>query len=272
MNRIIGCWFSPCGNVKTAVEEISKKMGESMSSSVEFMDFTKKDCREQDYCFSKEDVLVIGCPVYAGRVPNKIMPFFKEHVKGEETKCICVVSYGNRSYDNALAELAGLMADNGMKVIAGAAVVGEHSFANSLAPDRPDEKDLAEYRIFADNVVEKLKRGDDSIPQISGEYPCEKYYTPLKEDGSPAVFLKAVPKVDAEKCISCGNCSSVCPMESISKEAPFQTISICIKCQACIKVCPKGARYFDNEDFLSHQRMLGKNYSGTGKTNEFFVS
>lgn len=270
MKRIIGCWFSPCGNVETSVRKISGEIAKLMNIAVEFIDFTRKESRENDYFFGEDELVVIGCPVYAGRVPNKIMPFFKDKVKGKGTKCVSVVSYGNRSFDNALSELSGLMSDSGMKVIAGAAVAGEHSFANTLATNRPDEKDMAEYIIFAEEIVSKIETGDESFPKIFGEYPCEKYYTPLREDGEPAVFLKAIPKIDTEKCVLCGKCSSVCPMGSISKEAPFQTTSICIKCQACIKACPEGARFFDNEDFLSHQRMLEKNYSGVRKPNEFF--
>ena len=271
MKRIIGCWFSPCGNVKTAVEKIVGEIGKSMDVSIEFIDFTPKDKRETNYLFDDEDLVVIGCPVYAGRVPNKIMPFFKDRIKGNGSKCISVVSYGNRSFDNALAELSGLMSDNGMKVIAGAAVVGEHSFANTLATNRPDENDIAEYTAFAEKVALKIKAGDESTPNIVGNYPCDKYYTPLKENGEPAVFLKAIPQIDITKCKSCGKCSSVCPMNSISGEAPFQTTSTCIKCQACIKACPEGARFFDNEDFLSHKRMLERNYAEVRKANEFFV-
>jgi ferredoxin len=86
------------------------------------------------------------------------------------------------------------------------------------------------------------------------------YYTPLKEDGSPAKFLKAKSKADPGKCNRCMFCSAVCPMGSIEETDPFSVTGICIKCQACVRRCPAGARYFDDPDFLSHVRMLEENY------------
>ena len=270
MKRICECYFSPCGNVKKAVESIGEKLSKELSLEVSVFDFTLPKDRENGLSFSKDDIVVIGCPVYAGRVPNKLLPYIREMIKGDGSKCVSVVCYGNRSFDNALSELSGLMQDNGMKVIGGCAVVSEHSFAPSLASNRPDEEDILELQNFASSIGRKISSQDDSLPDIPGEYPPEKYYTPLKEDGTPAVFLKAVPKILSKKCISCGRCASVCPMGSINVEPPFDTTGICIKCQACIKACPTSSRYFDNGDFLSHKAMLMSNFSGKRKA-EFFL-
>nr|WP_243152274.1 4Fe-4S binding protein [Pseudoflavonifractor sp. 524-17] len=86
--------------------------------------------------------------------------------------------------------------------------------------------------------------------------PAGPYYTPLKEDGTPARFLKAKPLTDGARCAGCGLCSAVCPMGSISRSDFTQVTGVCIKCQACIRACPAGAKYFDDPDFLSHVTML----------------
>ena len=91
--------------------------------------------------------------------------------------------------------------------------------------------------------------------------PPERYYTPLRADGKPAKFLKAVPRTDMEKCTRCGACGKVCPMGSVDPKDPAVTTGVCIKCQACIRLCPAGARYFDDGDFLSHRAMLEANYA-----------
>lgn len=269
MMRICECFFSPCGNVRKIVETIGNELSMITGTPVSVFDFTKPSERSKEMCFGPEDLVILGSPVYAGRVPNKIMPYIKDMIKGEETLCICVVSYGNRSYDNALSELAGLASDNGMKVFAAAAVASEHSFVDRLASGHPNEEDCKDISKFARNAYAKLEKGDFSTVNVPGIYPCDKYYTPLKEDGTPAIFLKAVPKIDTGKCTGCGKCATVCPMGSISVKEPFETVGICIKCQACIKACPNGARFFDNEDFLSHCNMLRNNYS-VDKKNEFY--
>ena len=51
---------------------------------------------------------------------------------------------------------------------------------------------------------------------------------------------------------------------------PGTCTGICIKCQACIKICPAGAKYFDNEAFLSHVAMLEQNYTRRSEA-EYFI-
>ena len=49
-------------------------------------------------------------------------------------------------------------------------------------------------------------------------------------------------KLDADKCIDCGRCQRVCPMQ-----LPVQEIvdkPDCIKCGRCVEACPKGALSF----------------------------
>ena len=57
------------------------------------------------------------------------------------TPAVCVVVYGNRAYDDALLELKDILARRGCRPIAGAAFIGEHSFATPETPTargRPD--------------------------------------------------------------------------------------------------------------------------------------
>ena len=268
--RVCACYFSPCGNVEKIVTALASELAAKLVLPLEKFDFTLPAARETELVFSGEDIVVIGSPVYAGRVPNKLMPYVKEHIRGEGSACICAVSYGNRSFDNALSELVYLTRENGMQPVAATAVVSEHSFSDELAGGRPDENDMAELRAFADRAAEKLMAGDMGIVSVPGDMPPEKYYTPLKEDGTPAKFLKAAPKVDAGKCVQCGKCAAVCPMGSIDPAEPSRMLGACIKCQACIKVCSQGARYFDDPDFLSHRQMLLNNYTAR-KESDFYL-
>ena len=50
-------------------------------------------------------------------------------------------------------------------------------------------------------------------------------------------------KVDRNKCIYCGGCVSVCPVNALTlKETRIEAdANKCIDCGACIKFCPVGA-------------------------------
>ena len=49
-------------------------------------------------------------------------------------------------------------------------------------------------------------------------------------------------KVDADKCIDCGKCQKVCPMQLPVNE--IREKPDCIKCGRCIEACPKEALSF----------------------------
>jgi ferredoxin len=305
IRRITVAYFSPTGNVKKAALSIGaaavSAFGNSINSSVrdavvfasgktagfEEYDFlrpearmlqadTTNNCSEENFTaeervlhFGEDELLIIGLPVYAGRLPNKILPFVQNAFKGSNTPCIPFVCYGNRSFGDALAELVMEMRNNSFVICGGGAIVSEHSFCPELATGRPDVFDLKFIGGYAGKICELIKEADgqdeliqiDKALEIPGNMPPGPYYTPLKEDGTPAVFLKAKPKTDTDKCDKCMECVSVCPFGSISSDDPADVPGICIKCQACVKVCHTGARYFDNEDFLSHKRNLAANYS-----------
>ena len=67
--------------------------------------------------------------------------------------------------------------------------------------------------------------------------------------------------IDESKCTGCGVCAALCPMGSISREDPAEVTGVCIKCHACVRNCPTGAKYFDDEAFLSHKAMLERDYT-----------
>jgi len=60
--------------------------------------------------------------------------------------------------------------------------------------------------------------------------------------------------VDEEKCIGCGVCAQVCPVQALSFEAKdsgpkaVSDVAVCIGCGECITVCPKSALAMDWEE------------------------
>ena len=143
MRRVFACYFSPCGNVERTVRAVAQGAAGVLGLPAETVDFTLPEARTEDIVFDAGDLVILGTPVYAGRVPNKLMPYVRDHIHGNGALCAAVVCFGNRAFDDALAELFLLAKDNGFAPIAAAAVVTEHSFSSRLAPGSPTAEELA---------------------------------------------------------------------------------------------------------------------------------
>lgn len=259
IQKVTAVYYSATGNTAFAVQCVAKAISEALGVSLELLDITLPSARTETHRFSPEDLIVAGTAVYAGKVPNKLLAYWKENLKADGALAVPIVTFGNRSFDNGLAELCSCLEDNGFRTIAAGAFVMPHVFSDKIAADRPDARDQALMEQLAQSAVSRMQgKMPFSSVQIPGNADAP-YYTPLGTDGKPAVFLKAKPKT-AENCDSCGICASVCPMGSIPKDSPKDVAGICIKCQACVKKCPKHAKYFDDAAFLSHVAMLEENY------------
>lgn len=289
IQKVYSVYISPEGNTARSVTRLGNSLASRLGVICQTDDFTLPGSRQEARTYGEEDLVVFGTPTYAGRVPNKFLPFVKELFLGNGTPIIPVVTFGNRAYDSSLEELKETLEANGFQAIAAAAVCCEHSFAGT-GKGRPDENDLQMLTKLAEGVTrclreaEKVRRSrketvcnrDEKsesllLPEvhINGDEPAQPYYTPLKEDGTPAKFLKARPKTDRRKCSRCGQCALLCPMGSISFENTDEVPGSCIKCQACVKGCPQKAKYFDDPDFLSHKRYLQKNHRKYVKSEIF---
>ncbi|WP_346869914.1 EFR1 family ferrodoxin [Clostridium sp. UBA5119] len=254
-------YFSATDTTKKVISGIAKGLSEVMNlkESINNIDFTLPKIREKYVSFSKDDIVIVGVPVYAGRVPNVLLKYINS-IKGNGALAVAVVVYGNRNYDDALIELRDILELDGFTVIAGAGFIGQHSFSKILAKNRPDEKDMDIVRRFADKIYSKLIDEDGAKGVlINGYKPYRNYYMPRDEKGEPIDIRKVKPKTK-DSCIDCKLCASVCPMSSVDLEDVTKVNGICIKCCACIKKCPVEAKYFDDIGYLKHKEELENNF------------
>ena len=274
ISKIINVTFSPAGSTRQITAKLAEDIAARLGIPVETDSFTLPAERTAERQFSFSDLVLFSLPTYAGRIPNKILPFVQTLFSGDSTPVIPVVTFGNRSYDNSLKELRNELREHGFYPIAAAAVVSRHVFSKALGKGRPDRQDLDLPHGFAESIAGSIRTAGsvrDLMPPIlpDDDLPVGPYYTPLDENGNPAKFLKAVPVTDLSLCDHCDICSRVCPMGSVSSSHPEETTGICIKCQACILNCPRHARRFTDPVMLSHTRMLEKNYQRRASSSFF---
>ena len=265
VKRICAAYWSATGNTDKTVNTIAETLAEKLGVPLERRNFTRPSDRAEDLSFTGRDLVVFGMPTYAGKLPNKMLPYVQQQIHGNGALAVGVVTFGNRSYDNSLAELCAALEADGFHTVAGGAFVGEHSFSRTLGAGRPDAQDMALVEELAHKTAEKVK-GLERAPEIpayvAGCDPIRPYYTPRDRHGEPIKdFLKAKPVTDSDKCVKCGLCARLCPMAAIDPNDVSSVVGKCIKCCACVKKCPKGAKYFDHEGYLYHQHELEELYA-----------
>ena len=228
--------FSPTGTTKKVVQAIAQGIG---MGNVELMDITTPEARKRHLKTSENDLLVVGVPVYMGRVPA-LLGEWLHAIEARRTPAVCVVVYGNRAYENALLELKDILTEQGCIPFAGAAYIGEHSFSSSERPTaegRPDASDLNHAELFGRKIGEMLQSVSSADELSELQVPGSLPYGGITELWS--VDFIAV----SDECIQCGICAQVCPVGAVD---PDDSRAIdqekCVTCCACIKNCPQSAR------------------------------
>ena len=272
INKVWAVYFSGTGTTEKTVRCIGERLAQALGVPCEAVSFTLPQQREGQMQFAADDLVIFGTPVYAGRVPNVLLPFLTEKVSGNGALAVPVVLYGNRNYDDALVELRDILRADGFVPVAAAAFVGEHSFSRVLAAGRPDAEDISLMEGFAEAVARKVLRltaAPAEVLTVGGCEPIRPYYKPRDREGNFINILKVKPKTDLSKCNGCGLCASLCPVGSIDASNPAEVSGICIKCCACVKGCPEGAKYYDDEGYLYHQHELEEMYQRRGEVEMF---
>lgn len=258
LKQVTSVYFSPTQTTERVTERIAARLGMNRES----VNLTDAKKRRPDYSFTENEAVVVGIPVYGGRVPATAAERLRK-LHGRQTPAILVATYGNRAYEDALMELKDILTEQGFRPAAAAAVVTQHSIVHKIAEGRPDKGDLKKLDQFAVQVKAKLEAlpSNYQLPELSvqGKTPYRPYHVmPLK--------LKV-----SSSCSECGTCIRKCPVQAISRTDPRVTDEQrCIACMRCVNVCPSGSRKLGTLMQLAITQKL-KKVCAARKEPEFFI-
>lgn len=246
-------YFSPTKTTKKIVEGVAQGLD---AFALEHADVTKSDERLCVIGEVRDELAIVACPVYGGRVPADMISRLQK-LKGRNAPALVLVTYGNRAYEDALLELRDLVLAAGFKPIAAGAFIGEHSFSNSVTPiasGRPDQDDIKKAVEFGKRIrqtLSGLKAFDEMAPiPVPGNFP----YKDVKLSSNIS------PITQDDLCNRCGECAAVCPTAAITvSESVATDKSACIRCCACIKSCPTGARAMQDSHMMQISQWLFAN-------------
>jgi len=229
-------YFSPTGTTRTILGQIAKGLGKNEFTTI---DITNAEVRSRPAPKFGDGLVLMGAPVYAGRLPKEASDYFKT-IQASGSAAILIVLYGNREFEDALLELKNIAVDSGFIPLAAAAFIGEHSFSSKdtpIAQNRPDAGDQHKAFLFGQDIANFLPRIKTASALSFVDVPGNLPY----RDGLAMGPFSFIDVTDA--CDGCGICIPACPKDAIDETARYAPIEKeCIFCCACIKACPPQAR------------------------------
>ena len=254
-------YYSATFSTRRVVREIASQF----QKPVKEYDITSDMLKDDVSLGSEEDLLIVGVPSYAGRVPEMAVRSLRRFL-GNNTPAIIVCVYGNRAYDDTLIELKDLVESHGFKLLSAAAVIAQHSIFPKIAEGRPNADDMEKLHDFASKSRELLlkipKMFAVSRLMVKGNRPYrDTKPIPLHPEGSKG------------KCTSCHACVKMCPVGAITMGEPYKTNEKkCISCGRCVVVCPEHARLFGGLLYKAVSWKFEKAYSEPKQPEFFYVN
>ncbi len=257
ISTVKALYFSATNTTQTIVRMVAKQIRADFKE----INITSKPIN--NILFDPEELLVVGMPVYSGRIPQIVLGSLAK-LQGNGAPAIVISVYGNRDYDDALLELKNIIEKQGFKVVSAAAVIAQHSIMPEVGAMRPDNKDKELIAKFALDSIDAVRNIADInvVPPIhvKGNYPYKE-----------AKGVPLHPKGD-NRCNNCNSCVNQCPVGAISADNPRNNDnSKCISCGRCIVVCPQKSRGYKGLIYRIAQWKFTKDNSSRKEPEFFFL-
>lgn len=247
--NVVEIMFSPTGGT----EKVAHILGSYWSENTVKIDLSDSKTDFSQCVINEEDQVLIAMPSFGGRAPAVAIERLKQ-ITGNGAKCTLVCVYGNRTYEDTLAEMEDAAKESGFRIVAAVAAVAEHSIMPQYASGRPDASDKRQLEQFAEQIAGK----EETAVSIPGNRPYKK-----------AGGAGLVPKA-GKGCTKCGLCAKNCPVQAIDPVNFKADSKKCISCMRCVKQCPENARTV-NGAMVSIAAQVIKKACSLRKENELFL-
>lgn len=248
-------YFSGTGNTRYVAEGIAAFTDDEARSMNELIK-TRTHKR-----FHSEKSYVICAPIYAWRFPRIVESFIRKSDFWGSDSFYFVATCDSQT-GNAGRYLKKLCEDKGVKYCGFSSVTMPENYIAMY--DAPSEEGKSE---ILDRAYGEIKSIAESIS--AGERLIDERSMPFGGAATAAVnpvfysfFVSADKFYATDKCVSCGKCAEVCPLNNIAlRDGKPQWYTRCTHCMACINRCPVQAieygkntvgkaRYFNGEKFV----------------------
>lgn len=235
---MIGIYFSGTGNSRYALEVFLK-----------YYDAETKAFSIEDGCLieevKKHDYLIFSYPVQYSTVPKILRDFiFNNQELWNGKKVFIIATMGLFSGDGA-GVLGRLLQKYGALVVGGLHL----KMPDSIGDEKVLKRSLQENKNLVKRAEHKIKR---AVEEMKAGKPTQEgiglFYRMAGVFGQRLYFRNKTRnysdklKIDTRKCVGCGKCIKLCPMNNIAKvDGRIASGNQCTMCYRCVNSCPKQA-------------------------------
>lgn len=228
-------YFTGTGNSLHIAKALSNRLGDELLSINEKI---KKNDNRPIKC---DERLVFVLPTYAWRIPTVVEQWIKttslEGARSAWLVMTCGDEIGNADeYNRELVEEKGIAHMGTVKI-----TMPENYIAMFDAPSEDETKKIIEA---ADAQIDAIAA---VIAENASFSPCRvNAYGKIMSSAVNSIFYKLFVKAKAfradDRCIGCGRCVELCPLNNITLSGGKPVWSTdCTHCMACISYCPTQA-------------------------------
>ena len=159
ISKIIGIYFSPVGGTRQMtwklVSQIASALRECSPEEItaECIDISEAE----GVGFGEETVAVIAMPAYIGKLPLPGIEALRKAC-GNRAMAVTAVSYGGRSYGNALFELRDIAEERGFAVVGAGAFAISYMAARGSSRSSSPAMDIPSIAEFGNAAAAKIMR------------------------------------------------------------------------------------------------------------------
>lgn len=229
-----GIYFSGTGNTKFCVTRFLEKCG-GKAYSIE----------DKVSALSEDNDIVLGYPVYYSNMPMIVRDFIEQNAELWRGKNVFIIATMGLFSGDGTGVAARLLKKYGAVITGGVHIkmpdcIGDVKLLKKSPQENRETVKLAAQKL--DEAAERLRNGDSLreglgfFDHIAGLFGQRLWFY-----GKTKSFTQN-PKIDVKKCVGCGACVRLCPMENIMlQDRKAVSGNRCTMCYRCFSNCPRQA-------------------------------